>query len=92
MTASGDPAACIRFAISGEAPEESWEDLYECVPADIVEIAESMEDVLGGARPISTLCCGAVAAIGRLVLVGEPPDGFEFRTGSDTLRGVPFVS
>lgn len=24
--------------------------------------------------------------------VGEPPEGFEIRTGSETLRGVPFVS
>jgi hypothetical protein len=26
------------------------------------------------------------------VLVGEPPEDFEFRTGSDTLRELPFVS
>jgi hypothetical protein len=26
------------------------------------------------------------------VVVGEPPEGFEVRTGSETLREVPFVS
>jgi hypothetical protein len=26
------------------------------------------------------------------VVVGEPPEGFEIRTGSETLRRVPFVS
>lgn len=91
MTTSGDPAICIKFAISGAPTNESCDDLWEWAPPDIFDIAESIEDVRGGARPISTRCCGAVAAIGR-VLVGEPSVGFEFRIGSDTLRELPFVS
>ena len=91
MTAWGDPAACIRLAISGEALDESRDDLCEC-PPDNVDIAESIDEVLGGALPISARWCGAVAAMGCLVLVDEPPGGFEFRTGSETLLGVPFVS
>ena len=66
--------------------------MCEWVLPEIVEIAESIEDVLGGARPISTRCFGAVPAIGGRVLAGEPPEGFEFRTGSDTLRELPFAS
>jgi hypothetical protein len=92
MTASGDPAVCIRFAISRDPLDESCDDLCEWAPPDILDIAESIDDVLGGALPISTRCCGAVAAIGGRILVGEPPEGFEFRIGSDTLREVPFVS
>ena len=71
----------------------SCEDLWECAPPEREDIAESMEDVLGGPRPISIRCLGAVAAIGgRVVVVGEPPEGFEVRTGSETLREGPFVS
>ena len=92
MTASGDPAAWIRFAISGEPPEcISCELLCEC-PPDNDEIAESIDDVRGGARAISALCAGATAAIGGRVPGGEPPDGFEFTTGSETLREGTFES
>lgn len=54
-------------------------------------MAESIEDVLGGARPISARCLGAVAAIGGRELVGDPPRGREVKIGSDTLREVAFV-
>lgn len=81
----------MRLAMSGEPPEESCEFLWEC-PADNDEIAESIEDVRGGARVISTLCAGATAAIGGRVPVGEPPDGFDFTTGSETLREAAFES
>jgi hypothetical protein len=62
------------------------------VPPESEDIAESMEEVRGGARAISTRCWGAVAAIGGRVLVGEPPEGLEVRTGSETLREAAFVS
>lgn len=89
MTASGDPAACIRFAMSGVAPAcKSCEPFFECVPPDREEIAESIDDVRGGPRAISTRCA---EAIGR-VLEEEPPGGFEIRTGSETLLEGPFVS
>ena len=81
MPISGDPAA-----------DESCEDLCECEVPDNDDIAESIEDVRGAFRAMSTRCCGAVAAIGGRVLVGEPPEGLEVRTGSETLRGVAFVS
>jgi len=92
MTASGDPAAWMRLAMSGEPPEgTSCEFLCEC-PPDIDEIAESIEDVRGGARVISTLCAGATAAIGGRVPVSEPPGGFDFTIGSETLREAAFES
>jgi hypothetical protein len=72
--------------MSGEPPAgKSCEFLCEC-PPDNDEIAESIEDVRGGARVISILCAGATAAI------GEPPDGFDFTTGSETLREAAFES
>jgi hypothetical protein len=78
--------------MSGEPPEGmSCEFLCEC-PPDNDEIAESIEDVRGGARAISALCAGATAAIDGRVPGGEPPDGFEFTTGSETLREAPFES
>jgi hypothetical protein len=66
--------------------------LCECVLPDNDEIAESIDDVRGGARAISTLCAGATAAIGGRVPSGEPPDGFDVRTGSETLREAAFDS
>jgi hypothetical protein len=78
--------------MSGELPEFiSCEFLCEC-PPDNEDIAESIDDVRGGARAISTLCAGATAAIDGRVPGGEPPDGFEFTTGSETLREVAFES
>lgn len=62
-----------------------------CPLPDIVDIAESIEDVLGGARPISARCLGAVAAIGGRELVGDPPGGREVKTESETLREAAFV-
>jgi len=62
------------------------------VPPDNDEIAESIDDVRRGARAISTLCAGTTAAIGGRVPSGDPPDGFEVRTGSETLRGAAFES
>jgi hypothetical protein len=56
------------------------------------EIAESIEDVRGGGRPISTRCAGAVAAMVGDLVVGEVEEPPMFRTGSETLRGVAFVS
>lgn len=60
------------------------------------EIAESMEEVRGGALAVSARCAAELEAIvGRVlvgVLVGGPPEGFEFRAGSDTLREAPLVS
>lgn len=53
--------------------------------------AESIDDVRGAARPISTRCDGAEAAINGGVLVGESPKGLAVRIGSETLREVPFV-
>ena len=78
---SGDPPECI-----------SCEFLYECVLPDSDEMAESIDDVRGGARAISTLCAGATAAIGGRVPSGEPPDGFDVMTGSETLRDAAFES
>lgn len=56
------------------------------------EIAESIEDVRGGGRPISTRCEGAVAAMGGDLVIGDEEEPPMFRTGSETLRGVAFVS
>ncbi len=91
ITASGDPAAWMRFPISG-VPWISCDDLWEWVPPERDDIAESIDDVRGAARAISIRCLGAVAAIGGRVLVGEPPGGFEVRTGSETLLEEAFVS
>lgn len=93
MTASGLPAARTRFAISGDPSAfKSCEPFFECPLPDRDEIAESMEDVLGGARPISARCAGVAAAMVGRVPVEKPPGGLEFRTGSDTLRVASFVS
>jgi len=87
----------MRFAISGDA-EESCEEFCDCEAPDRFEIAESIEDVRGAARPMSTLCCGAVAAIGRRVPVGELGevgevlDDFAAKTESETLREEPYTS
>lgn len=71
----------------------SCEPLFECPCPDIEEMAESIEDVLGGARPISARCAGVVAAIaGRVPVEEKPPGALEIRTGSDTLRVASFVS
>jgi hypothetical protein len=94
MTASGDPAACIIPAMSGGPLDDcmSWEDFCECVLLESEDIAESIEDVRGGARPISTRCGGAVATMGGRVVCGEPPEDFEIRRESETLRRVAFES
>jgi hypothetical protein len=55
------------------------------------EMAESMEDVRGGGRARSIRGWVAVAAIGGCVVVDEPAEGLAMGTGSETLRGVPFV-
>jgi len=55
-------------------------------------MAESIDEVRGGPLAISIRCLGAVAAIGNRALVGEPPAGFEFRRGSETLREEAIVS
>jgi len=94
MTASDEPAACIRFAMSGD-PEpwarKSCEDFWEWPPADMEEMAESIDDVRGGLRAISTRCEGALAAMGGVVLVGdESAPGLEFRIGSEKLRKEAF--
>ena len=78
------------MAISREALEGSCEDFCE-FPRDNEDIAESIDDCRGAARPISTRCGGAVAAMGSRESVGEPLEGSEVRTGSETLREVPFV-
>jgi hypothetical protein len=95
MTASGDPAVWMRWPMSGGADPgacESCEDLCECVPTDIEEIAESIDEVRGGPRAMSIRCGGAVAAIGGRVPVGdESPPALEVAMGSETLRKGPFV-
>jgi hypothetical protein len=49
-------------------------------------MAESMDDVRGGPRAISTRCGGAVAAMGGRVLVGDVfPPPLEVWRGSETL-------
>lgn len=62
MTASGDPAVCIKFPISGDSPRAcaSCEALCECAP-DMEEIAESIEDVRGTPRAIAARCSGRAA-------------------------------
>lgn len=63
------------------------------MPPDKDDIAESIDEVRGGARPISTRCGGAVGAIVGLVLLeDDAPGGFEVTTGSDTFRGATFDS
>jgi len=89
MTASGDPAACMRLAISRLPLNESWEDFCELLIPEMFDIAESIEDVRGACPAMSTRCWGAVAAIGLRVVVGEPPGAVEVRTESETLREVP---
>jgi hypothetical protein len=64
--------------------------LCECVPADIEEIAESIEDVLGIPRGIAARCSGTVAMGGGVVVAGLPPS-FIVETGSDTLLEKAFV-
>jgi hypothetical protein len=96
MTASEDPAVCMRLAMSGDADPgacESCEDLCEWVPADMDEMAESIDEVRGGPRAISIRCGGAVAAMGGRVPVGDvSPPAWEVRMGSETLRKEPFVA
>lgn len=52
-------------------------------------MAESIDDVLGAACPISTRCAGAVAAIGGAERLCEPPGGRVIISGSDTLLEFP---
>ena len=48
MTASGEPAVCMRWEISGSPEAESCDGLCECmVPREMVEIAESIDEVRG---------------------------------------------
>lgn len=68
------------------------ESLWAWCALDIDEIAESIDDVRGAFRPISTRCCGALAGMDGLGLVGELSESFGFRGGSDALRRAPFVS
>jgi len=54
-------------------------------------MAESMEEVRGGPRAISTRCGGAVAAMGGRVPVGDVfPPPLEVWRGSETLRWGAF--
>jgi hypothetical protein len=83
----------MSFAMSPELPAlRSCEDLCECVLPDSDEMAESIDEVRGGPRATSGRYDGALEAIVGRELVGEPPGGFEFRMGSETLREVAFVS
>jgi hypothetical protein len=55
------------------------------------DIAESMDDVLGGPRAIFIRCDGAVVAKGGCALVIDGSSvALEFRRGSEILREEPF--
>ena len=71
MTASADPAALIRFDISGVLGlKESCEEFCECeVNDDIFDIAESIDDVRG-----KDLLSGRIVALLILVEVDETGD------------------
>lgn len=64
---------------------ESCEFLCECPLLDIEEIAESIEEVRGGCRPISIRCAGVVDVIAGGLSVGEVEPTFA-RIGVETLR------
>lgn len=58
--------------------------------ADIVDIAESIDDVRGGPRVISTRCGGAVVAMGGRMSADDTPPGFAIERGAETLLKEPF--
>ena len=88
MTASGDPAVCMRLEISGELDAESSDGLCECMfPRDIVEIAESIDEVRGIGRASArfrTLRAGD--AVGRGDDRAEVSGGVACKDGDEALR------
>jgi hypothetical protein len=90
MTASGDPAAWTRLAMS--AGPRSCEPLCECPPPDMEEIAESIEDVRGLPRAISALWDGGIVFAGGRELFDELVVGLRIVTESETLREPLVVS
>ena len=55
------------------------------------DIAESMDDVLGGPRAILIRCDEVVVAKGGCVTVVDGPSvALDFKRGSEVLREVPF--
>lgn len=84
--------------MSGDSPRisESCDALYECEPAEMDEIAESIEDVLGIPRPMVARCSGT-GAMGGGVTVDGLPLSLAVATGSETLlkgafNGLGFCS
>ncbi len=90
MTASGEPAVCIRGDISGlPAVIESCDGRFECnVPKDIVEIAESIDEVRGigcasGRKPVAG---EGGEAVGRGDGGDDLPRGMDSGNGDETFR------
>lgn len=82
ITASGEPAALIRLETSAGLEEPSREFL--CVdddPIEMADMAESMDEFLGGAFTSSILEDPGIVAWEPVIV--ETPSGFF--TGSDTL-------
>ena len=89
MTASAEPAAWIRLEMSGRPEAESCDGLCECMfPREIVDIAESIDEVRGIGR-ISERFITAVRG-GDVVDRGdggeELPGAVDCEDGEDTFR------
>lgn len=69
MTASEDPAACIRLDISGDPASREGESGF--VPMERDEIAESIDDVLGWLCAIFARCLEAAVAMEGFMVVGD---------------------
>ena len=85
MTASGLPAVLIKFAISVGPAAVSRDALLGFDLDDIAEMAESIEEFLGAPLTSSARTLEAPAMVGSWP-AEEPPKGFGFTTGSETLR------
>jgi hypothetical protein len=90
MTASGLPAVLIRFAMSVGPGVDSGDALLGPFDRDdIAEIAESIDEFLGAPFASSARTPEAPAIVDEGP-VEEPPRGFGFTTGSETLRLLSF--
>ncbi len=85
MTASGLPAVLIRLAMSAIPGAFSGDALPVFDLDDIAEMAESIDEFLG-APFASSARTPEEPAMAAGWLEEEPPGGFGFTTGSETLR------